>query len=68
MVEKCLDDDHFYVQRAVGWLLRELSVKYPREIYTYLKKNNHRLAAVTRATAMEKLKKLNYRLSKHEKS
>lgn len=57
MVEKTLDDKHFYVQRATGWVLRDLSEQYPKEVFEYIKKNNHRMASVTRSTAMEKLKK-----------
>ncbi|MFM9874387.1 MAG: DNA alkylation repair protein [Fimbriimonadaceae bacterium] len=36
MVKNCLKDNRYYVQTAVGWVLREMRKSYPREIVSFL--------------------------------
>ena len=63
MTDGLISDQDFYVQRSVGWILRDLSVAYPKEVFAYLKKHNSKLASITRSTAMEKLKKDGYTIT-----
>lgn len=64
IVNKLINDKDYYVQKAVGWVLRELSVKYSKQTFNYLKKNNDKLTGIMRSTAMEKLRKKGYVLYK----
>ena len=36
LVSNCLTDDRYCVQKAVGWVLREMSEVYPEEIRSFL--------------------------------
>ena len=36
LVTNCLDDDRYYVQKAVGWVLREMARAYPAHVTTYI--------------------------------
>jgi 3-methyladenine DNA glycosylase AlkD len=55
MVELHVEDSHYYVQKGVGWTIREIYNLYPRETYAWLLKNIHRLAAPAWQAATEKL-------------
>jgi 3-methyladenine DNA glycosylase AlkD len=55
MVEPQIDYDHYYVQKGVGWTLRETGNVYPKETYAYLQKNIRRLSAPAFSAATEKL-------------
>jgi 3-methyladenine DNA glycosylase AlkD len=50
-------DEAFYVQRAVGWTLREIYNLYPKKTYVYLAKNIHKITSLAFSAATEKLKK-----------
>jgi len=39
LVSNCLDDRRYYVQKAVGWVLREMGHVYPAEIRRYIEDN-----------------------------
>ncbi|MBX3020182.1 MAG: DNA alkylation repair protein [Bdellovibrionales bacterium] len=54
-VERHIDDDHYYVQKGVGWTLRECWNLYPTATFTYLKKNAHRVPPGAWTAATEKL-------------
>jgi 3-methyladenine DNA glycosylase AlkD len=54
-IDKQIDDDHFYVQKGVGWALRESWNVYPKETFAYLKKNAHKIPAAGWTAATEKL-------------
>lgn len=54
-IEKQIDDDHFYVQKGVGWALRESWNVYPKQTFAYLKKNAHRIPPAGWTAATEKL-------------
>ncbi|MFH1711914.1 MAG: DNA alkylation repair protein [Patescibacteria group bacterium] len=54
LVQFCLTDDHFYVQRAVGWTLRECGHIYPKEAKAFVKKYILELSPVAFTTATEK--------------
>ncbi|MCA9906301.1 MAG: DNA alkylation repair protein [Anaerolineae bacterium] len=44
-VANCLDDKRYYVQKAVGWVLREMRRAYPDEVDEFLVRNATRLSA-----------------------
>lgn len=54
-IERHLDDEHFYVQKGVGWTLRETWNLYPRETEAYLLKCAHRIPPAGWTAATEKL-------------
>lgn len=39
LVDPCLEDLRYYVQKAIGWVLREMSRVYPEEVRGYLSRN-----------------------------
>ena len=57
MVDPHLEDDHYYVQKAVGWTLRECWNVYPKPTYDYLKKKAHLIPPGGWTAATEKLSK-----------
>lgn len=56
-VDPHLEDKHYYVQKAVGWTLRECWNVYPKKTYEYLKKNAHLIPSGGWTAATEKLSK-----------
>lgn len=56
-VESLLDDKDYFVQKGVGWALREISNVYPKQTYGFMRKNHSRLKSVAFAAATEKLSK-----------
>lgn len=57
LVEPQLGFDDYYVQKGVGWTLREAGNVYPQETYRFLEKNIQRLSAQAFSSATEKLAK-----------
>lgn len=57
MVDPHLLDKHYYVQKAVGWTLRECWNVYPDRTYSYLKKKAHLIPPGGWTAATEKLSK-----------
>lgn len=57
LVDSLLEDEAFYVQRGVGWTLRELYNVYPKETHAYLTKNIAKLSAIAFSASTEKLSK-----------
>lgn len=55
LVDPQLEYDHHYVQRGVGWTLRETGNVYPKETLAYLEKNIHKLSAIAFSAATEKM-------------
>ncbi len=45
----------YYVQKALGWTIREMYNAYPSETIEYIKNNNHQLSSVAWVAASEKL-------------
>lgn len=52
LLENCVDDDRAYIQKAVGWVVREMSGTYPTEAIRFLEQNRNALSrqALRRAT------------------
>ena len=57
LVEPHLKKDHYYLQKSIGWNLRELSRAYPKEHWKFLTKNLLILSPTAYTTAVEKIPK-----------
>jgi 3-methyladenine DNA glycosylase AlkD len=55
LIDRLLKDKEYYVQKGVGWALRELHNVYPAKTYAYLKKNIRDISAIAFSAATEKL-------------
>ncbi|MBI9036954.1 MAG: DNA alkylation repair protein [Bacteroidales bacterium] len=56
-IDNLLIDKEYYVQKAVGWSLKELYNVYPQETLNYLEKNIKNISSIAFSPAMEKLQK-----------
>lgn len=55
MVEPLLKDPDYFVQKGLGWALREIGVVYPEETMSFLNAHLGTLTAVAFSTATEKV-------------
>lgn len=55
LVENLLHDKDYFVQKGVGWALREIGNAYPKETFAFLIRNYAHLSSVAFAAAAEKL-------------
>jgi 3-methyladenine DNA glycosylase AlkD len=55
--DRLLNDKEYYVQKAVGWSLKELYNIYPKETLRYLEENIKRVSSTAFSPATEKIKK-----------
>lgn len=55
LVEAQLDHDHYYVQKGVGWTLRETYNVYPKSTFAFIKKNIKRIHANAFSASTEKM-------------
>ena len=55
LVTNCLDDERYYVQTAVGWVLREMGLVYKSEVVKYLETHSGKLSAPAFSRAVERL-------------
>jgi 3-methyladenine DNA glycosylase AlkD len=55
LVTNCLDDDRYYVQTAVGWVLREMGQIYRDEVTNYLETHLKTISSVAFSRAIERL-------------
>jgi 3-methyladenine DNA glycosylase AlkD len=46
---------HYYVQKGVGWTLREAWNVYPKPVYAFVEKNIHDISAIAFSAATEKM-------------
>lgn len=54
LISNCLDDERYYVQTAVGWVLREMGNIYQSEITKYLETYANKLSTPIFSRAIEK--------------
>lgn len=54
LVSNCLSDERYYVQKAVGWVLREMGLVYPEEVRAYLRAHMARMPAIAFSRAIER--------------
>jgi 3-methyladenine DNA glycosylase AlkD len=55
LIDPLLEDKEYYVQKGVGWSLRELHNIYPGDAHAYMDKNIRRISAIAFAAATEKM-------------
>lgn len=55
LISNCLDDERYYVQTAVGWVLREMGNVYKREITKYLETHIEKISSTALSRAIEKM-------------
>ena len=55
LVTPLLTDEEYYVQKAVGWTLRELYTVYPKETFPYLIKHIKSISSIAFTIAIEKM-------------
>lgn len=55
LIRNLLDDPAYYVQKGLGWTLRELHNVYPEDTYKFLHDNIKRLSPVAFGAATQKL-------------
>lgn len=56
-IDGLLDDEEYYVQKGVGWTLREIYNVYPRETLKYFDRNLRKISSIAYSAATEKLDK-----------
>ncbi len=54
MLESCIEDRRYYMQKAVGWVLREMWRAYPDEVNDYVHSVLPRIAPAALTRAMER--------------
>lgn len=54
LVSNCLDDHRYYIQTAVGWVLREMSLVYGNEIIKYLESHVEKMSTPAFSRAIER--------------
>ena len=54
LVSNCLDDHRYYVQTAIGWVLREMGHVHGKEIIEYLKSHAERISTPAFSRAIER--------------
>ncbi len=55
-IEPSLDSKEFFLQKAIGWALRQYAWTAPREVKRYVKKNATRLSPLSKREAMKHLR------------
>ena len=55
LISNCLEDERYYVQTAVGWVLREMGNVYKKETTQYLEAYIERLSSAAFSRASEKM-------------
>jgi 3-methyladenine DNA glycosylase AlkD len=55
LIEPLLTDKEYYVQKGVGWALRELHTVYPTAIMPFLQKHIKQVSAIAFTIAIEKM-------------
>ena len=54
LVFNCMDDERYYVQTAVGWVLREMGNVYQNEITKYIQTHAEKMSSPAFTRALEK--------------
>lgn len=56
LLDNCLKNPDYYLQKAVGWSLRQMHSCHPKEAEAYLMKNISEISSTAFTTAIEKFK------------
>ena len=67
LVDNLIDDKDYYVQKALGWTLRELTVAYPEQSITFIKDHVLQLSSSCYSTAIEKIEKNQLKMIKDKR-
>jgi 3-methyladenine DNA glycosylase AlkD len=54
-IKNLLTHEDYFVQKGVGWSLREIGTKYPQETWDFLNKNIHQISSTAFSATIEKL-------------
>ncbi|MFI5221648.1 MAG: DNA alkylation repair protein [Bacteroidia bacterium] len=54
-VNSLIGDEDYFVEKGIGWMLREMGTKFPKEHSAFLSKNCARLSSSAFATATERI-------------
>lgn len=55
LINPLITDKEYFVQKGVGWLLREFGQKFPNELLAFLFKNAHQISSIAFSSATEKI-------------
>lgn len=55
LVSTLVDDEHYYVQKGLGWTLREAYQVYPKETLNFIHQNLTNISPIAFTTSMEKV-------------
>jgi 3-methyladenine DNA glycosylase AlkD len=55
LVENLMHHHHYYVQKGVGWSLREIGTQYPEETWKFLNKHILNISAIAFTASVEKI-------------
>lgn len=55
------DHRNFFIQKAIGWALREYSKTEPAQVYTFVKENDNVLSNLAKREALKWIKRQNHR-------
>ncbi|WP_372367652.1 DNA alkylation repair protein [Candidatus Uabimicrobium sp. HlEnr_7] len=55
LIKKLLKDDDYYVQKGIGWSLREVGNVYPTETIEFIEKNLKDISSIAFSPAVEKV-------------
>jgi 3-methyladenine DNA glycosylase AlkD len=47
LADRMLDEEEFFIRKAIGWVLRETSKKRPKLVYDYLRPRRERVSGLT---------------------
>jgi 3-methyladenine DNA glycosylase AlkD len=56
-IQPLLKDDAYYVQKGIGWTLREIYNIYPKETLDFIEKNTLDISSIAYSAATEKINK-----------
>ncbi|MCB2219911.1 MAG: DNA alkylation repair protein [Bacteroidetes bacterium] len=56
-IEQLLGSKEFFINKAIGWILREYSKTNPEWVVSYVRNNEHRLAGLSRREALKWLER-----------
>jgi 3-methyladenine DNA glycosylase AlkD len=55
LAEAMLEEKEFFIRKAIGWVLRELTKLYPDEVLAFVERNRSRMSGVTFREATRRL-------------
>ena len=56
-IEKLMSEKEFFIRKAIGWILREATKKYPEDVKKFVKKNQSSLSSLSKREALRNIVK-----------